>query len=770
MIMAVLRNMTIKYKLITIVMLACLTGLILAGVAFIAWEQNSLRRNMVRTLSTRAAMVAENCKAALAFQDNKDAEKVLQSLRVDSSITLGCVYDNQNKLFAAYYRDDDRIKTLPVESKKIDYSFGGGLLTIFSPVILDNEKIGTVCLQSDLEFVHTTLKRSIQIIIAVVFISLLVVFLVSSRLQRIISRPILSLAGLAKTVSEKKDYSTRAIKHYNDEVGLLIDAFNEMLEQIQKRDSELLVAKEGLEVKVQERTSELTSANEQLTSEVIIRKQAEEELRRTEEKYRVQFEGAIDAIFVADAETGILIDCNPAATRLVEREKSELIGQHQRILHPPENDKGKFSGTFQEHLEDKQGQTLETKIITKNGEIKDVAIKASLIEVRGQKLLQGIFRDITERMKVEQALRDSENRLNIILNSILTGVVIIDAETHKIVDANPLGAELIGLPKEDIIGKVCHKFICPAEKGRCPISDLGQSVDQSERVLLRANGEAMQILKTVTPTAWQGRKYLVESFINISALKDAEKQQAVLMEQLEKTNQELKDFAYIVSHDLKAPLRGINTLVNWILADYADKFDQEGKEQLDLLMNRVNRMHNLIDGILQYSRIGRVKEEKTQVNLNEIVPDTIDMIAPPENITITVEDELPVIVCERTRITQVFQNLLSNAVKYMDKPRGQIKIGCIEENGFWKFSVSDNGPGIEEKYFEKIFQLFQTLAPRDEVESTGIGLTVAKKIVEMYGGRIWLESKVGQGSTFFFTLPKQEVGVKDAKLEASIVG
>ncbi|MGD1042918.1 MAG: ATP-binding protein [Sedimentisphaerales bacterium] len=109
---------------------------------------------------------------------------------------------------------------------------------------------------------------------------------------------------------------------------------------------------------------------------------------------------------------------------------------------------------------------------------------------------------------------------------------------------------------------------------------------------------------------------------------------------------------------------------------------------------------------------------------------------------------------ERLRLKQVFQNLLSNAVKYTDKPKGQIKIGCTEENGFWKFSVADNGCGIKEKYFGKIFEIFQTLTSRDKTESTGIGLTIVKKIVELYGGKVWVESKVNEGSTFFFTLPK----------------
>ena len=230
----------------------------------------------------------------------------------------------------------------------------------------------------------------------------------------------------------------------------------------------------------------------------------------------------------------------------------------------------------------------------------------------------------------------------------------------------------------------------------------------------------------------------------------------------------MKDFAYIISHDLKAPLRGIKTLADWLSTDYADRFDQEGKEQMDLLRKRVTRMHNLIDGVLQYSRVGRIKEGLVPVDLNELMPNVIDMVAPPENIEIKVDNQLPVIESEPTRIMQVFENLLSNAVKYMDKPQGLIRIACVEENGFYKFSVADNGPGIEEKHFEKIFRIFQTLTSRDEFESTGIGLTVIKKIVEIYGGKIWLKSKPGEGTTFFFTFPKQKKELTDAKLQANI--
>jgi light-regulated signal transduction histidine kinase (bacteriophytochrome) len=251
-------------------------------------------------------------------------------------------------------------------------------------------------------------------------------------------------------------------------------------------------------------------------------------------------------------------------------------------------------------------------------------------------------------------------------------------------------------------------------------------------------------------------------------VKERTAKQTELITKIDNINKELKDFASIVSHDLKAPLRGIKSLATWILDDCSDKLSEQGKEQMNLLLDRVERMYTLIDAVLQYSKAGRTEEKIVQVNLNDFIPEIIDMLVPPENISITIENTMPVIECAETHVMQVFQNLLSNAIKYMDKPKGQIKIGCVEEDCFWKFSVTDNGPGIEEKHFENIFKMFQALSVSEEFEGTGVGLTIAKKIVELYGGKIWVESKIGKGSTFFFTLPKQETGVINAKLEANI--
>jgi len=254
----------------------------------------------------------------------------------------------------------------------------------------------------------------------------------------------------------------------------------------------------------------------------------------------------------------------------------------------------------------------------------------------------------------------------------------------------------------------------------------------------------------------------------IDERKQAQQSQAALIRTVDGINKDLRDFASIVSHDLKAPLRGIKSLATWILDDLGNKLGEEVTEQMHLLLDRVELMHHLIDGVLKYSRAGRTEGEPVRVDLNEFVPEAIDMLDAPDNITITVQDDMPVIDCQETQLMQLFQNLLSNAIKYMDKTQGRIQLGCIEENGFWKFSIADNGPGIEERHFDRIFKMFQSLSVTEDFRGTGVGLTVARKIVELHGGSIWVESEVGEGSTFFFTLPRQETGVDNAELAANI--
>jgi len=226
------------------------------------------------------------------------------------------------------------------------------------------------------------------------------------------------------------------------------------------------------------------------------------------------------------------------------------------------------------------------------------------------------------------------------------------------------------------------------------------------------------------------------------------------IQRLCQANEELRRFAFITSHDLKTPLRGIRLLVDWISADHADRLDATGKEYFALLAQRATRMYGLVEAIHQYASIG-YEGSRVTVNLNELVPEVVRRLHPPRSIRILIEDALPQVQYDKDRITQVFEHLLGNAIKYVDKTHGCIVIRCREEPTGWKLSITDNGPGIDQKYHRKVFEVFQTLTPKDECETTGMGLSIVKKIIESYGGSIWIESAPGEGTTFFFTLSKQ---------------
>ena len=233
------------------------------------------------------------------------------------------------------------------------------------------------------------------------------------------------------------------------------------------------------------------------------------------------------------------------------------------------------------------------------------------------------------------------------------------------------------------------------------------------------------------------------------------KQRETLLDELAYQNQELSDYAHMVSHDLKSPLRSIDTLSAWLKEDYKDKLDENGKNSLNLIRNNVEKMDTLIKGILEYSTIGKNRIDIYDVDTNKLITDIVDIIYIPEHITVAYYD-LPVVKGDKYRLQQLFQNLISNAISYNDKETGRVEIGVSEKDEFWEFYVKDNGKGIEEVYFEKIFKTFQKL--ENKMESTGIGLSIVKKIVDLYGGKIWLTSQLNLGTTFYFTLKKNYDG------------
>ncbi|MCH8331719.1 MAG: GHKL domain-containing protein [Bacteroidetes bacterium] len=225
-------------------------------------------------------------------------------------------------------------------------------------------------------------------------------------------------------------------------------------------------------------------------------------------------------------------------------------------------------------------------------------------------------------------------------------------------------------------------------------------------------------------------------------------------QELDTANKNLKDFAQVISHDLKAPLKGIGIVADELALKYSEVLDQQGRDYIQILSQKARRMQQLIADVLTYSMHADATGHRELVNLDALVRDSIDFISAPEKIHIHVDVLLPSISGERIQLGQLFQNLLSNAVKFNDKETGYINIGCSELDEEWKFYVKDNGKGIDSKYHTEIFQLFQTIDQKDKYQSTGIGLALVKKVIDNHGGEIWLESEVGKGTIFYFTMSK----------------
>ncbi len=385
----------------------------------------------------------------------------------------------------------------------------------------------------------------------------------------------------------------------------------------------------------------------------------------------------------------------------------------------------------------------------------------------GTVLWNGVHLDITAQKQAEQELERSRKMIEHIARTLPDVIHVYDLAERKSIYHNQMLRTLLGYDEAEFAelmsGNYLQSLMHPDDYalerqfGDRYVTLQDDAVLETEyRWQHKTKGSVwLNVREVVYERAAEGKvKQILGVIRDVTTRKTAEEQNRQLLLQLEAANQELKDFAYVISHDLRAPLRGVSSIAHWLITRYGSVFDKDGQELIDLLGGRVRRMEQMINGVLEYSRIGRDKATLSQVDLATVIPQIVLDIVPTDRMTVLIEGELPTVNVEATRIRQVFQNLIDNAVKFMDKPQGEIQIGCLPDEALWCFYVRDNGCGIPAEHFDRIFQLFQTLQPKDQQESTGVGLALTKRIIEQYGGKIWVKSTVSVGTTFFFTLPR----------------
>lgn len=525
---------------------------------------------------------------------------------------------------------------------------------------------------------------------------------------------------------------------------------SEILQRALKREK---AARKQAEQILEGKSRELYDLTQELKR---VNTKLEEGLTEKTSELQGVFGNLVDAYVLMDI-SGNVIKMNHAAKELfgydIDEEKLNIV----KLIYKEDYQYAMTS--FQKLVAEGSFSDYQARVYTKNKGVRTVHINASLIKNHKNQPIaaQGIVRDITEELERKQIFEEQKKQLSAIVENSSLGIAL--TQFGKILQTNKAFQNLLGYTPDELLQKQV-KDISLKDEYADSATNMQQMNDGEidnfsvNKRYIKQDGTVFWA-KTNVAAVRKGDgsiKYQVALIEDITDQLEFEKQRNLLVKNLEKSNKELNDYAHIVSHDLKSPLRSMNALLTWLKEDYKEVLDDNAINSFNMLLKKVDKMDHLIGGILEYSSIDKVDRPKQNIEIREIVTDIIDVIHIPNHITVEITTELPVITGDKFRLQQLFQNLIGNAVKYNDKEKGIITVACELKKGFWQFAIADNGAGISKKYFDKIFQIFQTLD--DKNESTGVGLSIVKKIVDVYEGEIWLESEEGIGTTFYFTLKK----------------
>lgn len=487
------------------------------------------------------------------------------------------------------------------------------------------------------------------------------------------------------------------------------------------------------------------------------------EKKQAEGKFQAILESAPDAMVVIN-KFGQIIFINHETEKLFGYDRETIIGQEIEMLMPARyTEKHSFHRKvfFGDANVREMGAGLQLVGKKSSGEEFPVEIRLSPLETEEGMLVSAAIRDITDRKKAEEILRQSEERFAKAFELSPGGILMSHLTNGEIIDVNDRFLQIVGFTREEVIGHstVELNIVGPDVRAKIvrELEQVGYMRNQ-EISFRRKSGELGVALFSILIITLKGEKVAFSMYFDITERIKTELQLKQKSEELYRSNKELEQFGYVISHDLQAPLRSVTNYISLIEMKLGDKLDDELKEMFGVVVRASNGMRTMITELLNYSSIGRgIERLEETVDCNGIIKQVLadlDFDIRQSKAIISV-DVLPEIKGNKVEIKQLFQNLVSNGIKFRRAGVApEIAIRCTDKLTDWEFSVSDNGIGISEKYFKKLFLVFQRLHSTSEYPGTGIGLATCKKIVDLLGGEIWLTSQPGAGTVFYFTVPK----------------